>query len=474
MSSSVRIARLESHHRDRREPIGDVDRFWWYAPDCPCSLPAGECKRHPRARENQRPPVDRSWRTLLALGGRGSGKTRTGAELVRYWAESKQATCIGLIGATSADTRDTMILGESGLLAIHPPWSRPIWFPSRRRLEWPNGVTALTFSSVEFDRIRGANLSHVWGDECAVWEHPGATWDMACLALRVGANPQAVLTTTPKTTTLIKDLLADASTAVIRSTSYQNRSHLAPAFFDEIVKRFEGSNLGAQELEGRMIEFSDAMWFVRFNRKKHVTEDAEFNPNFRCYLAVDCGVSRWTGGILYQWIPLAHERSRLHIVADYLVEGKLHEENATALLELVARRAFGQAVLDAVLLDPASSARTGAGPTAESEYQRIFGRRVRRWPLRGVLDSLALVETLLGGESREPEMLIHPRCESTVAAFYGYERACRAGEYLDQPVDPNHPHEDIIDCIRGAACDKWPEGMRRKPDFTWVQPREVF
>jgi hypothetical protein len=474
MSSSARIDRLESQHRARREPIGDVNRFWWYAQSCPCSLPPGACKIHPRARSNQRPPSDRTWRTLLALGGRGSGKTRTGAELVRWWAESKQATCIGLIGATSADVRDTMILGESGLLAVHPPWSRPLWFPSRRRLEWPNGVTAITFSSVEFDRIRGANFSHVWGDECAVWEYPGATWDMTCLALRVGSNPQAVLTTTPKTVTLIKDLLADPNTATIRSTSYHNRPHLAPAFFDEIVKRFEGSNLGAQELEGRMIEFSDAQWFITFDPARHVSERAEFNPMYPVYLSIDCGLSRWTGALFYQFTRLDSERMRMHIFADYLAQDVLTEDNAVAIRDMLGVRTYGNSSLDAVLLDPASGARSGVGPAAESEYQRVFGKVVRRWPLRPVLDSLGLIETLLGSSSREPEILIHPRAQHLIKSFYGYERAQRGGEYLDTPVDPNHPHEEMIDCLRGACCDKWPEGRRRAPDFTWRHAREVF
>jgi hypothetical protein len=408
------------------------------------------------------------------MGGRGSGKSRAGAGWIRFLVESEQAKHVALVGPTSADVRDTMIGGESGLLAVSSPWCRPEYQPSRRRVVWPNGITAMCFSSEEPDRLRGGNFSHAWCDEMSVWKYATMNWNMLSLALRVGIDPRACCTCTPRTTTLLKDLLAAETTAITRSTSYENRNHLAPQFLDSIVRRFEGTAIGESELLGRMVEHSDAQWFVRFNRARHVSQYAELNPQSPAYLAVDCGVSRWTGAILYQFVPIDREQFRMHIVADYLSEGQLHGENAEALLTLVTRHLRGGPPLDAVLLDPSSGVRTGAGPTAEAEYMQVFGRRVRRWPLRGVLDSLALVETLLGGETREPDLLVHPRCETTIAAFFGYERASRSGEYLDVPLDPNHPHEEMIDCIRGAASDKWPEGRRPAPQWHRVSARKLL
>src|SRR5262245_51845375 len=88
-------------------------------------------------RPNQAPPEGR-WRIWLLLSGRGFGKTRVGAE----WVRESVKTCehVNLIGPTSADYRDVMIEGESGILAICPKHERPTWMPSRRVLEWPNGA----------------------------------------------------------------------------------------------------------------------------------------------------------------------------------------------------------------------------------------------------------------------------------------------------------------------------------------------
>ena len=96
-------------------------RFDWYAECCPCGLPPGDCREHPRARPSQRPPAG-DWRTWLVLAGRGFGKTRCAAEWVRHRVETGRSRRIALVGATAADVRDVMVEGPSGLLAVCPPW----------------------------------------------------------------------------------------------------------------------------------------------------------------------------------------------------------------------------------------------------------------------------------------------------------------------------------------------------------------
>src|SRR5439155_12915332 len=154
-----------SRLRAARGPVPDRSaaavRFDWYAEGCPCGVAAGECREHPRARPGQRPPAG-DWRVFLLLGGRGAGKTRTAAELVRAWVETGQARRIGLIGATAADVRDTMIEGPSGILTISPPWCRPRYESSKRRLTWPSGALAICLSSEEPERARGLQFCRLW------------------------------------------------------------------------------------------------------------------------------------------------------------------------------------------------------------------------------------------------------------------------------------------------------------------------
>ena len=92
----------------------------------------------------------------MLLGGRGAGKTRAGAEWVRFAVTMGGVGRVALIGPTLGDVREVMIEGPSGLKAIeHVTGWRPTYNVSRRRLEWPNGAMAQIFSAADADSLRG-------------------------------------------------------------------------------------------------------------------------------------------------------------------------------------------------------------------------------------------------------------------------------------------------------------------------------
>ncbi|MFC7399676.1 DNA-packaging protein [Chelatococcus sp. GCM10030263] len=247
------------------------------------------------ARPDQLPPEvsgGRSdWTVWLVLGGRGAGKTRTGAEWVRGLALGHQpfaaapAGRIALVGETAADVRDVMIEGVSGLLAIHPKAERPTWTASRRRLEWPNGAVAQAFSAEDPEQLRGPQFEAAWADELCKWRHAEETWDMLQFGLRLGARPRQVVTTTPRPIPLLKKLMGDPRTVVSRAATRANAYHLAPAFLDAIVGRYAGTRLGRQELDGEIVEErADALW----NRGMIEAARAEQAPPLaRIVVAVD-------------------------------------------------------------------------------------------------------------------------------------------------------------------------------------------
>jgi phage terminase large subunit-like protein len=124
------------------------------------------------------------------------------AEWVCSQAASGRANRIALVAATAADARDVLVEGQSGILAVAPPWCRPVYELSKRRLTWPNGAMATTFSAEEPERLRGPQHDLAWCDEIAAWRDPTA-WDMLTFGMRLGRNPQTCVTTTPRPTKLI-------------------------------------------------------------------------------------------------------------------------------------------------------------------------------------------------------------------------------------------------------------------------------
>ena len=210
------------------------------------------------ARADQLPPKG-DWTTWLMMGGRGSGKTRAGAEWVRSLA-AKGVTPIALVGETMTEAIAIMIKGESGLLEVHPDDDdRPVL--KGTSLIWPNGVEAIVMSASDPDRFRGPQFAAAWCDEVAKWPDAEAAWDMLQFGLRLGKKPRQLATTTPRPTRLLKRLLADPLTVVTRAKTDDNYKFLAPSFLDAVVGRYRGSVLGRQELDGEMIEDApDALW----------------------------------------------------------------------------------------------------------------------------------------------------------------------------------------------------------------------
>lgn len=213
-------------------------------------------------RPEQTPPPG-NWRIWLFMGGRGVGKTRTGAQWTIESARDYPLT--NIMGATADDARDIMIEGESGILACAPANFRPRYLTQKRRLEWPNGARSLIFTADSPERLRGKQHQRLWCDEVAAWRYPEA-YDQAMFGLRLGADPRALLTTTPKPVRLVRELLAEEKAAtgrvaVTRGSTYANRANLAPAFFEQIITKYEGTRLGRQELMGEYLDdVPGALW----------------------------------------------------------------------------------------------------------------------------------------------------------------------------------------------------------------------
>lgn len=210
------------------------------------------------SRPEQREP-DGEWRTWLLLAGRGGGKTRTAAETVRKKVKEGKARRIALVGRTVADVREVMIEGSSGILAVSPPSERPHYEPSKRRLTWPNGAIGTTYSADVPDLLRGPEHDFAWADELAAWANPEA-WSNLEFGLRIG-DPRVIVSTTPRPTTIIRQIIADATTRVTRWSTYANRANLAGAWLAKTLTKYEGTRLGRQELHADVLsDAPGALW----------------------------------------------------------------------------------------------------------------------------------------------------------------------------------------------------------------------
>lgn len=239
------------------------------------------------ARPEQMPPAS-DWRIWLILAGRGWGKSRTGAEWIQ--AAHKKYRRIHLVGRTAGDVRDVMVEGPSGVCSITSGKDRPKYSPAKKRLQWDNGSIALLFSSDEPESLRGPQCEAFWGDEVCAWRYVQECWDQLMMGFRLGSNPRGIVTTTPKPLKLVKRLLQDPTVAVTRGRTYDNIANLAPAFIDQVIKPYEGTRLGRQELEGEVVDDLEGALWSAVNIHEHRV-DAAPDDLERVVVGVDPGTS---------------------------------------------------------------------------------------------------------------------------------------------------------------------------------------
>lgn len=240
------------------------------------------------ARPEQRPP-DGGWLTWLVMAGRGWGKTRTGAEWA--WRMARDHPRGALVAPTAADVRDTMVEGESGVLAVAPERLRPKHEPSKRRLTYPNGATQHLYSGEEPDRLRGPQHHYAWVDEWAAMGSAGAVMDMLLLGLRLGIQPRALITTTPRPVKALREVIDRPDTVTVSGSTYDNLANLAPTFQRQVLDRYEGTRLGRQELHGEFLEdVEGALWHAEMI-EPHRVAAAPTGRDVEVVVAIDPAVT---------------------------------------------------------------------------------------------------------------------------------------------------------------------------------------
>jgi phage terminase large subunit-like protein len=215
---------------------------------------------HQLARAEQLPNDD-SWNTWLYLAGRGAGKTRTAAEWLAFQAIKNNGTRWAIVAPTYADARDTCAEGESGIVNILNDYGvlrdynrsiGEIFLTNKSRIK--------LFSGEEPERLRGPQHHGGWFDELAAFKYPD-TYDQYQFGLRLGALPQTIITTTPRPTKLIKDLMKREGVVIKRGSTFDNEKNLAPSALAELRLRYENTRLGRQELFGELLDdVEGALW----------------------------------------------------------------------------------------------------------------------------------------------------------------------------------------------------------------------
>lgn len=258
-------------------------RFSWrcHAPNalglCPAEGEPHDGHPYPHGRPDQLPPDE--YYIWVICAGRGFGKTRTGAETTKEHAFEFEGARIGLVAPTFADGRDVMFEGESGLRGQFDgqgviPWEYiETYNRSMGEMYLKNGAYFKLYSAEDIstaDRLRGKQFSMLWFDELAAMGTAGEyAWDMGLMGLRLGSQPRAIVTTTPRPTKFIKSLVFDPEAVVTYGSTFANAKNLPAKTVEKLKKRYDGTRLAEQELFGKiLLEAQGAIWTLTDIRRQ--------------------------------------------------------------------------------------------------------------------------------------------------------------------------------------------------------------
>lgn len=257
------------------------------------------------ARDKQIAPKG-DWGVWFINAGRGFGKTWTGVQWVREQVKNGHKR-IAAVAATNSDIERVMVKGDSGFLALCSKYDKdksgkvigyPLWSPTKRTLTWhkdgdhskPEIARVEFYSAQEPERLRGPQFHAAWCDELAAWAYDQDTWDMLNFGLRLGKHPKICVTTTPKSTVLVRSLLKDPKTVITTGSSYENEN-LPDTFFDKLRDQYEGTRLGRQEIYAEvLLENDGALWTADMIDACQISRD-DLPEIVRKVVAVDPAVS---------------------------------------------------------------------------------------------------------------------------------------------------------------------------------------
>jgi phage terminase large subunit-like protein len=255
------------------------------------------------ARPEQIPPEEGDWNVFLALAGRGWGKTWAGAQWCREQVKRGKRRIMA-VASTNSDIERTMVKGESGFLSVCWAGDKtykgvhmgyPEWSPTKRTLTWANGATVTFFSSEEPERLRGPQGDAAWVDELCAWNKDRETYDQLQFCLRLGKHPRIFITTTPKPTKLLRDIIKSPKTLVVRGSTFDNAANLADTYLEAVKAQYEGTRLGRQELYAEVLdEAAGALWnrTILADCEVDIEDPVEFSQTLaRVVVAVDPAVS---------------------------------------------------------------------------------------------------------------------------------------------------------------------------------------
>lgn len=290
---------------------------------------------------------DGDYRYYILLCGRGFGKTFAGSGWI-YRKVLDGAMSLACCAPTYSDLYGVMI---PAIQAWSPPGKKPVYNQKEHTLIYPNGATIWCFSSDT--EVRGPNIEYMWCDEIAKWcdsipEKVEERFDVLDFAVRVGDNPQTIITTSPKPFPLIKKWIENSTKTHryrIQTGTLFDNPHISKKAKDDLLFKYDGTRLGRQELWGELLEdVEGALWSTKLIDDNRITL-SDFKEKVkieRTVIAVDPAVTDSKDSDSTGISVVGISKNQAYVIADCTIKGS---PNAWARAAIDAYTKYGASMV---------------------------------------------------------------------------------------------------------------------------------
>jgi phage terminase large subunit-like protein len=321
---------------------------------------------------------------IVMRAGRGSGKTHTAAHTLAEWVEEEPGD-YAIVAPTFGDAVKICADGPSGF--IKAAGARVERFNRNEYVIYmTNGSRVVLASADAPDRVRGWNLSGSWSDEVGSWRDTTVWYEGLEFATRIGRIRRVVTTTPRRGNKILKELQAqfdkgDPDVLVVTASTKDNAANLSEAFLRTMERRYAGTTLGRQELDGELLDDVDGALISTALVEVTRVDAADIPELWRIAVGVDPATTSKAGsdhtGIVVMgigpeptgWQPPAGRvvlagSAHLYILGDYSIKGS---PDTVARLVLQVADEWGADVITAEVNNGGDYVETTTRQLADSE-----------------------------------------------------------------------------------------------------------
>ena len=375
------------------------------------------------------------WDTVMLLCGRGFGKSWFASNYIIDQAK-KSKIRIALWASDLKSAKRVNWLGSSGIIQnMHPNDLRDSDFnKTDLTLTFPNGSTVVTYTAESFERSRGDSVHMCVLDELAAWSYGPQALEAARLIMRLGEKPKMLITTTPRSLAMIKEIAIDSDVKLIKGVTTDN--YYLPQSYAETLQKKLTERMWRQEGLAEILDDNlYAMFQMSDIMNNRITGDFDFSTLKKLVIAIDPAVtSNENSDLTGIMVCGMGYDGKYYVIEDSSMEMASPEKWSSRVVSLY--RKYNQHECPVAIV-----AEKNQGGDLITSVIRNAARNIRDM----ILPPVTLVHASRGKEVRaEP-----------TSALYEQQQVCHVGAFEDlelqmtewNPTDKNTKSPDRLDAL---------------------------